>query len=110
MGVGMGYSMIAYQASLKGISKLQVNDARLAEDLNNAWEVLAEPVQTVMRRYGIEQPYEKLKAFTRGKAITKDAMGEFIASLELPQSAKDELNAMTPASYVGNAEAQAKKV
>ncbi|WP_369986314.1 adenylosuccinate lyase [Thalassolituus sp.] len=110
MGVGMGYSMIAYQASLKGISKLQVNDARLAEDLDNAWEVLAEPVQTVMRRYGIEQPYEKLKAFTRGKAITKDAMGEFIASLELPQSAKDELNAMTPASYVGNAEAQAKKV
>ncbi|MEC8523202.1 MAG: adenylosuccinate lyase [Pseudomonadota bacterium] len=110
MGVGIGYSMIAYQASLKGISKLQVNDARLAEDLNNAWEVLAEPVQTVMRRYGIEQPYEKLKAFTRGKAITKDAMGEFIASLELPQSAKDELNAMTPASYVGNAEAQAKKV
>ena len=110
MGVGMGYSMIAYQASLKGISKLEVNAARLGEDLNNAWEVLAEPVQTVMRRYGIEQPYEKLKAFTRGKAITKDAMGEFIASLELPQSAKDELNAMTPASYVGNAAAQAKKV
>jgi len=110
MGVGMGYSMIAYQASLKGISKLQVNNARLAEDLNNAWEVLAEPVQTVMRRYGIEQPYEKLKAFTRGKAITQDAMGEFIETLELPQSAKDELNAMTPASYVGNAEAQAKKV
>ncbi|HCG79009.1 MULTISPECIES: adenylosuccinate lyase [unclassified Thalassolituus] len=110
MGVGMGYSMIAYQASLKGISKLEVNAVRLGEDLNNAWEVLAEPVQTVMRRYGIEQPYEKLKAFTRGKAITKDAMGEFIASLELPQSAKDELNAMTPASYVGNAEAQAKKV
>ncbi|MEC9256446.1 MAG: adenylosuccinate lyase [Pseudomonadota bacterium] len=110
MGVGMGYSMIAYQASLKGISKLEVNAARLGEDLNNAWEVLAEPVQTVMRRYGIEQPYEKLKAFTRGKAITKDAMGEFIASLELPQSAKDELNAMTPASYVGNAEAQVKKI
>ncbi|MEK9767159.1 MAG: adenylosuccinate lyase, partial [Thalassolituus sp.] len=110
MGVGLGYSLIAYQATLKGISKLQVNEARLAEDLDNAWEVLAEPVQTVMRRYGIEQPYEKLKAFTRGKAITKDAMVEFIASLELPQSAKDELNAMTPASYVGTAEAQAKKV
>ncbi|TNC92771.1 MAG: adenylosuccinate lyase [Thalassolituus sp.] len=110
MGVGIGYSLIAYQATLKGISKLQVNEARLAEDLNNAWEVLAEPVQTVMRRYGIEQPYEKLKAFTRGKAITKDAMVEFIASLDLPQSAKDELNAMTPASYVGTAEAQARKV
>ncbi|WP_430463018.1 adenylosuccinate lyase [Thalassolituus sp. LLYu03] len=110
MGVGLGYSLIAYQATLKGISKLQVNEARLGDDLNNAWEVLAEPVQTVMRRYGIEQPYEKLKAFTRGKAITKDAMIEFIASLELPQAAKDELNAMTPATYIGNAADQAKKV
>ncbi|MAK92318.1 MAG: adenylosuccinate lyase [Oleibacter sp.] len=110
MGVGLGYSMIAYQATLKGISKLEVNAARIAQDLDNAWEVLAEPVQTVMRRYGIEQPYEKLKAFTRGKAITKDAMGDFIASLELPQSAKDELNAMTPANYIGNAADQAKNV
>ena len=110
MGVGMGYSLIAYQATLKGISKLQVNEARLAEDLNNAWEVLAEPVQTVMRRYGIEQPYEKLKEFTRGKAITQDAMVEFIASLELPQAVKDELNALTPATYIGNAAEQAKAV
>lgn len=110
MGVGMGYSLIAYQATLKGISKLQVNEARLADDLNNAWEVLAEPVQTVMRRYGIEQPYEKLKEFTRGKAITQDAMVEFIASLELPQAVKDELNALTPATYIGNAAAQAKAV
>ncbi len=110
MGVGLGYSLIAYHATLKGISKLEVNAARIAQDLDNAWEVLAEPVQTVMRRYGIEQPYEKLKAFTRGKAITREAMGEFIASLELPQSAKDELNAMTPASYTGNAADQAKNV
>ncbi|WP_028293457.1 adenylosuccinate lyase [Oceanobacter kriegii] len=110
MGVGCGYSMIAYAATLKGISKLEVNAARLAEDLDNAWEVLAEPIQTVMRRYGIEQPYEKLKAFTRGKAITQDAMGEFIASLELPEAVKAELNAMTPAAYIGNAEAQAKAV
>ena len=110
MGVGIGYSLLAFQASLKGISKLEVNAARLAEDLDKAWEVLAEPVQTVMRRYGIEQPYEKLKAFTRGKANTRDAMIEFIETLELPQSAKDELNAMTPASYVGNAAAQAKAV
>jgi adenylosuccinate lyase len=110
MGVGIGYSLLAFQASLKGISKLEVNAERLAEDLNKAWEVLAEPVQTVMRRYGIEQPYEKLKAFTRGKAITRDAMIEFIETLELPQSAKDELNAMTPASYVGNAAAQAKAI
>ncbi|QQD25445.1 adenylosuccinate lyase [Venatoribacter cucullus] len=110
MGVGMGYSLIAYQATLKGISKLQVNEARLADDLNNAWEVLAEPIQTVMRRYGIEQPYEKLKEFTRGKAITQDAMVEFIASLELPQAVKDELNALTPATYIGNAADQAKAV
>lgn len=110
MGVGAGYSLIAYAATMKGISKLEVNEQRLAEDLNNAWEVLAEPIQTVMRRYGIEQPYEKLKAFTRGKAITQDAMGEFIASLELPQAVKDELNAMTPAAYIGNAAAQAKAV
>lgn len=110
MGVGMGYSLIAYQASMKGISKLLVNKERIAADLDNAWEVLAEPIQTVMRRYNIEQPYEKLKAFTRGKAITKEAMGEFIASLDLPQAVKDELNAMTPASYIGNAIAQAKAI
>jgi adenylosuccinate lyase len=110
MGVGVGYSLIAYAATIKGISKLQVNEAKLAEDLNNAWEVLAEPIQTVMRRYGIEQPYEKLKAFTRGKAITQDAMVDFIASLELPENVKAELNAMTPAAYIGNAEAQAKAV
>jgi adenylosuccinate lyase len=110
MGVGMGYSLIAYSASMKGISKLQVNADRLAADLNSAWEVLAEPIQTVMRRYGIEQPYEKLKAFTRGKAMTQNAMGDFIASLELPDSVKAELIAMTPASYIGNAEAQARAV
>ncbi|MDO6683281.1 adenylosuccinate lyase [Oceanobacter sp. 5_MG-2023] len=110
MGVGSGYSLIAYAASMKGISKLEVNAPRIAADLDNAWEVLAEPIQTVMRRYGIEQPYEKLKAFTRGKAITQDAMGDFIDSLELPAAVKAELNAMTPASYIGNAEAQAKAV
>jgi len=110
MGVGLGYSLIAYHAVLKGISKLEVNAARLSEDLNNAWEVLAEPIQTVMRRYAIEKPYEKLKEFTRGKAITQSAMVEFIASLDLPQDVKDELNALTPANYIGNAVAQAKNV
>lgn len=108
MGVGIGYSVIAYQAAMKGISKLEVNEARLAADLDNAYEVLAEPIQTVMRRFAIEQPYEKLKAFTRGKAITKDMMIEFVDSLELPQAEKDALKAMTPASYVGNAAEQAK--
>lgn len=110
MGVGIAYSLIAYQATLKGVGKLEVNPPRLAEDLDNAWEVLAEPIQTVMRRYGIEQPYEKLKAFTRGKAITQESMAQLIASLELPESAKAELLAMTPASYVGNAAEQAKRV
>ena len=110
MGVGLGYSLISYQASLKGISKLEANPVRLADDLDQAWEVLAEPIQTVMRRYHIEKPYEKLKEFTRGKAITQSAMVEFIASLNLPDAVKKELNALTPASYIGNAAQQAKKV
>lgn len=110
MGVGLGYSLIAYQAVLKGISKLQVNQARIAEDLDHAWEVLAEPIQTVMRRYGIEKPYEKLKEFTRGKAITHEAMTGFIESLDLPSEVKAELNQLTPANYIGNAAAQAAAV
>lgn len=110
MGVGFGYSLIAYQAVLKGVSKLQVNETNIAADLDNAWEVLAEPVQTVMRRFGIEQPYEKLKAVTRGKAITKEIMAEFIETLDMPAEAIAELKAMTPASYVGNAADQAKAV
>ncbi|MCJ8313781.1 MAG: adenylosuccinate lyase [Saccharospirillaceae bacterium] len=110
MGVGFAHSLIAYQASMKGISKLEANEARLAADLNNAYEVLAEPIQTVMRRFAIEEPYEKLKAFTRGKAITKDMIIEFVNSLELPQSAKDDLLALTPAAYIGNAVEQAKNI
>ncbi|MEJ2045440.1 MAG: adenylosuccinate lyase [Reinekea sp.] len=110
MGVGFAHSLIAYQASLKGISKLEVNKTRLAEDLDNAWEVMAEAIQTVMRRYGIAEPYEKLKAFTRGKAITKDMMVDFVNSLDLPDSAKMALLAMTPASYIGNATEQAKNI
>jgi adenylosuccinate lyase len=110
MGVGLAHSLIAFQASLKGISKLEVNQNRLAEDLDNAWEVMAEAIQTVMRRYGIEEPYEKLKAFTRGKAITKEMMIEFVNQLALPEDAKTALLAMTPSSYIGNAVEQAKKV
>ena len=110
MGVGFAYSFIAYEASLKGIGKLELNEQRLAEDLDNAWEVLAEPIQTVMRRYGIAEPYEKLKAFTRGQIITQAMMLEFIDTLELPDSAKAELKALTPASYVGNAAEQAKDI
>ncbi len=110
MGVGLAHSLIAYQASLKGIGKLEVNKARLAEDLDNAWEVMAEAIQTVMRRYAIEEPYEKLKAFTRGKAITQPMMVDFVKQLDLPEHAKQELLAMTPASYIGNAIAQAKRI
>ena len=110
LGVGLGHTLIAYQSALKGISKLEVNTAAIAADLDANWEVLAEPIQTVMRRYGIEQPYEKLKALTRGQRITPEGLREFVNTLDMPQAAKDELVAMTPATYIGNAVAQAKAV
>ncbi len=103
LGVGFAHAMIAYGATLKGISKLQVNEESLVEELNNNWEVLAEPVQTVMRRFGIEKPYEKLKELTRGKRVDGDSMREFIMTLELPEQAKAQLCQMTPASYIGRA-------
>ncbi|WP_301584388.1 adenylosuccinate lyase [Halomonas alkaliantarctica] len=107
LGVGLAYGLIGYHASLKGISKLEANPERLAEDLDNSWEVLAEPIQTVMRRYGIEKPYEKLKELTRGKRIDQAGFAAFIDTLELPESVKNELKALSPASYIGNAKAQA---
>ncbi len=110
VGVGLGHSLIAYEATLKGLGKLEVNEERLAEDLDAAWEVLAEPIQTVMRRYGIEKPYEKLKDLTRGKAITQELMAEFIESLAIPEEAKAQLKALTPALYTGNAAEQAKAI
>lgn len=110
LGVGFGHSIIAYEATLKGLGKLELNAPRLAEDLDNCWEVLAEPVQTVMRRYGIENPYEKLKDLTRGKGITPDALLAFIDTLELPEQAKQELRQLTPSNYIGNAIAQAKRI
>ncbi|MBT3145992.1 adenylosuccinate lyase [Neptunomonas phycophila] len=110
MGVGFGYSVIAYQSTLKGISKLELNAARLDEDLENAWEVLAEPIQTVMRRYAIEEPYEKLKALTRGQAMSKSTILAFVDTLDMPEAAKAELKALTPHNYIGNAVEQAKKI
>ncbi len=101
IGVGFGYALLAHDSCLRGLNKLEVNPTRMADDLDNNWEVLAEPVQTVMRRYGIENPYEQLKELTRGKGISKDALREFINGLAIPQDAKDRLLAMTPASYVG---------
>ncbi len=110
LGVGLGYSVIAYASTMRGIGKLEVNEAKLLEDLDANWEVLAEPIQTVMRRYGIEKPYEKLKALTRGKRIDAAGMAEFIDTLELPDAVKAELKKMTPANYIGNAVAQAKMI
>jgi adenylosuccinate lyase len=110
MGVGFGYCMIAYQSTLKGISKLELNPAQLNEDLDNAWEVLAEPIQTVMRRYAIEEPYEKLKALTRGQDMSKETIMAFVDTLDMPEEAKQSLKELTPHSYIGNAVAQAKKI
>ncbi|WP_323634883.1 adenylosuccinate lyase [Pectobacterium polaris] len=103
LGVGVGYALIAYQATMKGISKLEVNRDRLADELDHNWEVLAEPIQTVMRRYGIEKPYEKLKELTRGKRVDAAGIQEFIDGLELPEVEKTRLKAMTPANYIGRA-------
>ena len=110
LGVGFAHSLIAYEATLKGLDKLEVNPARLAEDLDNAWEVLAEPIQTVMRRYNIEKPYEKLKELTRGKDMTPELIHEFVQNLDIPQAAKDDLMALTPGNYTGNAAEQAGKI
>lgn len=110
MGVGLGYSLIAYASLNKGMGKLQLNSEKLYADLDASWEVLAEPIQTVMRRYAIEEPYEKLKALTRGNVMDQQTIQAFIDTLEIPESAKSELKAMTPASYIGNAVQQAKNI
>jgi len=107
LGVGFAHSLIAYEATLKGLGKLEINPARLNEDLNNAWEVLAEPIQTVMRRYNIEKPYEKLKDLTRGKTMSPEVIKNFVETLEIPEQAKAELRALTPGTYIGNAVEQA---
>lgn len=110
MGVGIAYTEIALRSVMRGISKLEVNEQRLASDLNDNWEVLAEPIQTVMRRYGIEKPYEKLKKLTRGQSITAEDMRQFIDGLELPEEAKERLRNLSPATYIGNAAEQAGKI
>lgn len=110
MGVGFAYSAIAYASVQKGIGKLEVNPKRLAEDLDNSWEVLAEPIQTIMRRYNVEGAYEKLKELTRGQAITKELIQGFVETLDIPEEAKVDMRALTPANYIGNAVAQAKNI
>jgi adenylosuccinate lyase len=110
MGVGISYSLIAYQAALKGIGKLVLDRAALQKDLDNSWEVLAEAIQTVMRRHGIEQPYEKLKQLTRGEDMNRETIQAFVESLELPAEARQALLELTPASYTGNARQQAENI
>ena len=103
IGTAAGHGMIAYASLLKGLGKLQVNQQKLAEDLDNSWEVLAEPIQTVMRLYGIENPYEQLKELTRGKAISAETLVKFVQTLDIPDAAKQQLLELTPATYTGNA-------
>ena len=103
MGVALGYAVLGYDSLLRGLDKLEINHEALAGDLDAAWEVLAEPIQTVMRRYGVENPYEQLKALTRGKAITPEALAAFVDQLPIPDDAKARLKALTPAGYTGKA-------
>jgi adenylosuccinate lyase len=110
MGVGFGYSLIAYEATLKGLGKLELRSDRLNEDLNNAWEVMAEPIQTIMRRYNVANPYEKLKELTRGQQVTAQVMSDFVEALDVPEEAKALMRGLTPANYIGNAEQQAKDI
>jgi adenylosuccinate lyase len=110
MGVALGYALLAYQSMQAGLGKLEINNAAIAADLDKSWEVLAEPIQTVMRRYGLPQPYEQLKNFTRGAAMTRELMQDFIAALALPDEEKQRLLAMTPGSYTGKAAELARRI
>ena len=110
MGVAVGYAVLAYQSLLTGLNKLEINEEAIAADLDASWEVLAEPIQTVMRRFGLPQPYEQLKKFTRGEAMTRELMQGFIAGLAIPETEKERLLAMTPGSYIGMAAELAKRV
>jgi len=110
MGVGLGYSTLAYASLMTGLNKLELNEEALAADLDGAWEVLAEPIQTVMRRFGVQGAYEKLKEVTRGKTVTAADLHGLIAGLDIPQADKDRLLAMTPGSYVGKAAELARRV
>jgi adenylosuccinate lyase len=110
VGVAFGHSLLAWDACLRGLGKLELNAERLAADLDATWEVLAEPIQTVMRRYAVENPYEQLKALTRGKVITPEALAAFVEQLPIPADAKARLKALTPAGYIGKAAELARRV
>jgi adenylosuccinate lyase len=110
MGVALGYAVLAYQSLNAGLGKLEINQAAIAADLDASWEVLAEPIQTVMRRFGLPEPYEQLKKFTRGAPMTRELMQGFIAKLDIPEADKQRLLVMTPGSYTGKAAELAKRV
>ena len=110
MGVALGYALLGYDSLARGLGKLEVNPEALAQDLDSSWEVLAEPIQTVMRRYALPNPYERLKELTRGKAITKESIQAFIETLELPEAEKTRLMAMTPGNYIGKAVELAQRI
>jgi adenylosuccinate lyase len=103
MGVAFGYTLLGYDSCLRGLNKLEINPIKLADDLENSWEVLAEPIQTVMRRYGYENPYDTLKEYTRGKAISRESLQSLIKELQIPAEAKQYLMELTPATYIGKA-------
>ena len=109
-GQALGHALIAQKALTKGMGKLMLNDEKVDADINAAWEVLGEAIQTVMRRYGLENPYEQLKALTRGQGITQERLSEFIGGLGLPETVKNELVSLTPAAYLGNAIEKAKSI
>jgi adenylosuccinate lyase len=110
MGVAVGYALLGYDSLLRGMGKLELNADALAADLDDAWEVLAEPIQTVMRRHGLPEPYEQLKQFTRGRPMTRELMLGFVAELALPEAEKQRLLALTPGSYIGLASQLAKRI
>jgi len=110
MGVAFGYTLLGYDSCLRGLNKLEINPVKLADDLDNSWEVLAEPIHTVMRRYGYENPYDTLKEYTRGKAISKESLQSLIAELKIPAEAKQYLMDLTPATYIGKATALVKNI
>ncbi|MDB5945809.1 MAG: purB, partial [Ramlibacter sp.] len=109
MGVALGYAALAYHSTGIGLAKLELNEEALAKDLDDAWEILAEPIQTVMRRYGVHGAYEKLKEVTRGKSVRPEDLHQLIRSLEIPAAEKDRLLTMTPGSYIGKAAELAKR-
>ena len=110
LGAGLGYSLIGYRSNLKGLTKLELNAEAIDQDIDSCWEILAEPIQTVLRRYRIEKPYEKLKEFTRGRVINKESIQEFISELDIPNQAKQDLLDLNPRNYIGNAIDQAENV